>query len=525
MFREYVKKFTKWIGVPVILISVALTVSIIFFFNSDINPNILSVNHFTNNIKNNNGGVSGTFTAQDNYLGIITVRFDKKEQLSGNSMFRIKNALDEDWYHEATVAAEQYYTIPQYSFGLPVIARSKNKTYQFEIQLLDNTTSSSGLSLSNKYPVLISHYAFPKNIFVENKMLLAQFIFKKISYYINQEFAWKVLAVYSIPLILYLLCLVFEHKLQSFEFIIEAKEKLSAILKPYILILFLSIFIDIFVIRKYSDSTTTLFTFLWILGVAAYRLESRYSYGVALIFLTFCPFLLSANMDWVAEKSAVWAYIFLVVGTVHGIIEMKAEQSPKLTHFLNFISRIFSFICHIDSFLLARAGEVKQFAIFSVRNFAKVITVFIIIITLLFFGFDAYLKYMSYLDRQLKNPGKPFIEPTLAYPGTKVFLYGDRFGDGTSAKYALMKDGKKVRVDYWEDHKIIFTVPLSWKPGPMNLWIEKPVEWNAETVIEKTKPITIKLLKVTGSFTPDDDLYFEEMKDWKKETKELNGYE
>ncbi|PIY69558.1 hypothetical protein COY90_00025, partial [Candidatus Roizmanbacteria bacterium CG_4_10_14_0_8_um_filter_39_9] len=75
-----------------------------------------------------------------------------------------------------------------------------------------------------------------------------------------------------------------------------------------------------------------------------------------------------------------------------------------------------------------------------------------------------------------------------------------------------------------EDHKIIFTVPLSWKPGPMNIWIEKPVEWNAETVIEKTKPISIKLLKVTGQFTPDDDLYFEQLKTWRKETREMNGY-
>jgi hypothetical protein len=116
------------------------------------------------------------------------------------------------------------------------------------------------------------------------------------------------------------------------------------------------------------------------------------------------------------------------------------------------------------------------------------------------------------------------VEPTLVYPGTKVFLYGDRFGNNSNNKYALMKDGERVRVDYWEDHKIIFTVPLSWKSEPMNLWIEKPVEWNAETIIEKTKPVQIKLLKVTGKFTSDDELYFEQIKEWKRETKEMNGY-
>jgi hypothetical protein len=131
---------------------------------------------------------------------------------------------------------------------------------------------------------------------------------------------------------------------------------------------------------------------------------------------------------------------------------------------------------------------------------------------------------MSYIDRQNKNPGTPHIEPSLVYPATKVFLYGDRFGDGANEKYALMKDGERVRTDYWEDHKIIFTVPLSWKTGLLNIWIEKPVEWNAETIIEKTKAVQVKLLKVTGRFTPDDYLYFEQKKKWRKETLESNGY-
>jgi hypothetical protein len=59
----------------------------------------------------------------------------------------------------------------------------------------------------------------------------------------------------------------------------------------------------------------------------------------------------------------------------------------------------------------------------------------------------------------------------------------------------------------------------------MNVWVERPVQWNGETIIEKTKEQQIKLLPVTSWSAPDDDLYFEQMKKWKKETREINGYE
>lgn len=511
----------KWVLIPISLSVLGIILSITYFFNSDINPNIRSFNHKSSSIYAERGVIKGTITANDNFLSLLTVRFANTEVLSGNSQFRIKNVLDKDWYQVATISASNYTVIPQYVFGFPSIKKSKNQIYEFEIRMIDG---SSGLKLSHKYPVLISQYQYPKSILLENKGLLVEFIIKKLSYYIYGETAWKVFAVYSIPFFLYLIYITFAYRFIPNELMQKAGRGLRFLFNPYMAGIFLCLFLDIFVIRKYSDSVTTLFTFLWILGVAAYRLESRHSFGAALLFLVFCPFLLSANMEWVAEKSAVWAYMFLAVGTFHAMFELKAEESSKVQAFLNFICNVLSFITHFDAFLLKVGRGVKRFALYSVQNFVKVIIIFIITSILFLLGFDLFLKALSYRDRQMKNPSFPLVEPTLVYPGTKVFLYGDRFGDNSNNKYALMKDGERIRVDYWEDHKIIFTVPLDWKPGEMKFWIEKPVEWNAETVIEKTKPITIKLLKVTGSFTPDDDLYFEQMKTWRKETKEINGY-
>lgn len=526
MYKLTITKVAKWILVPFAIIFVALLFSLAFFFNSDINPNILPFNHPTTNIINNNGIISGRFTAAENYLGIISVRFDKTTSLSGNSIFRIKNVLDKDWYHVATISATQYNAFPQYSFGIPVIAKSKKQSYQFEIYISNNDSlNSSRLNLSSKYPVLISQYAFPKSILVQNKNLLFEFIYKKISYYAREESSRSVLMVYSIPLVLYFFYLIFKNSLRNSMPILRIKDELIHILKPYSSLVLFFIFIDIFIIRKGQGFNIFLFIFLWTLGLIAYRFKSHHSFFISFIFLTFCPFLLLANMSWIVEKSAMWAYIFLTVGTMHLMLEMKTNESSMVNNIFNSFSSLLSFIMVIDTFFITFIRDVEKFALFSIRNFIKFLFAFIVVTALFVAGFDFYLKAMSYRDRQLKNPRISQIEPTIAYPSTKIIIYGDSFGDGSNGKYALMKDGVKIRPDYWEDHKIIFTVPLNWKTGSIEVWIQKPVEWNAETVIEKTEPISIQLLKVTGEFTSNDDLYFEQLKKWRKETREINGYE
>lgn len=548
MFGECIRKFIKWVGVPFTLFFIAVLLFILFFFNSDTNLFILSTNYPSSNIQESQDGISGTFMAQENYLALIKVRFNNNVVYSGNSVFRIKNVLEKDWYYEATVSALGYFTTPQYPLTIPTIEKSKNQNYQFEIRLVKKTQDMSNLVLNNEFPVLVSQYYFPNDLLLKDKRLLVKFILKKLFYDTNKDTFWKVLIVYSIPLILYLLYLVFERKIQSSESFIKIKGKLLYILRPFVIFIFLYITIDIFVIRKYSSETITLLTLLWLINLGVYKFESYYSFCLALIFLAFCPFLLSANMIWVAEKCAAWTYIFLVVGTIHTLIELKASKFPRKNdsynrlHFIsNFVEHIIFFISvtikivrdilstlviYLDSFFINYVKKLKSFALFSVNNFVEILIKFTIITTLLLTLLNIYMKVMNYRDRQLKNPGTPVVEPSLVYPGTKIILYGERFGDGLNSMYALMKDGERIRPDYWEDHKIIFTVPLSWKqPKMMNFWIEKPVEWEGKTVIERTKPIPIRLLKVTDHFTPDDDLYFEQMKTWRKETKEINGYE
>jgi len=318
MSKTFLIKLTKWIIIPLAFLFSGVILSFVYFFNSDINPNVISINHSVTSVQDKGGVVSGTFTAQENYLGVVTVRFDKKEQLSGDSIFRIKNVLDDDWYHTATISAEQYYTLPFYSFGFPVIEKSKNQTYQFQIKLL---SVDRGLALSRQEPVFVSNYAYPKEILLGNFGLLKDFAQKKIDYYFSTQNYWKVFFVYSLPLLLYLLYILALHRFISDKNKNRFEKIFKNFAKPTIITILVAMAIDIFVIRKYTNSTTSWLTLLWILGVISYRLEAKYSFGFALIFLTFCPFLLVVPMDWVAEKSAIWAYMMLIVGTLQLIFE------------------------------------------------------------------------------------------------------------------------------------------------------------------------------------------------------------
>jgi len=74
------------------------------------------------------------------------------------------------------------------------------------------------------------------------------------------------------------------------------------------------IFIDIFLFNFASDLITLFLIGLWILSVWLYKFEGRVSVAGALAFSVICPFLLILKKEPIAEKAAIWAYMFLVVG-------------------------------------------------------------------------------------------------------------------------------------------------------------------------------------------------------------------
>lgn len=93
-----------------------------------------------------------------------------------------------------------------------------------------------------------------------------------------------------------------------------------------LIIAVVGICIDIFFFDFTSDLIILSLTFLWVLAVWLHGFEGRISVGICLGFLAVCPFLLIFDAQAVAEKFAVWAYMFLVVGVVQQVIGLRKGE-------------------------------------------------------------------------------------------------------------------------------------------------------------------------------------------------------
>jgi len=98
----------------------------------------------------------------------------------------------------------------------------------------------------------------------------------------------------------------------------------------FLVLVILGILLDIFVLKSSYDLVIIFLTVLWILSVYRYKFEGRISVGLALGFLILCPFLLIFKKELIAEKSAIWAYLFLVVGVVQLFIENFKKEKESV---------------------------------------------------------------------------------------------------------------------------------------------------------------------------------------------------
>jgi len=89
---------------------------------------------------------------------------------------------------------------------------------------------------------------------------------------------------------------------------------------------FLGLFLDIFIFEFTSDLVMLFLTGLWVLSIWLYEYEGRVSIGMGLGFLILCPLLLIFDADAIAEKVAIWAYMFLVVGVIQQIVEYRRSE-------------------------------------------------------------------------------------------------------------------------------------------------------------------------------------------------------
>jgi hypothetical protein len=125
--------------------------------------------------------ITGGFTASENYLGQVLVRFYNYNRINKDSVdFRLKEKGQSAWYYEHTYKTDQFLPNNLFTFGFPPITDSKGKSYEFEIESVQGQPEDA-VTLSQKRPLLALEYQYPKSLIIKNPSKAMEFAQGKIT--------------------------------------------------------------------------------------------------------------------------------------------------------------------------------------------------------------------------------------------------------------------------------------------------------------------------------------------------------
>lgn len=328
-------KFIKFIIIPLSLLFLWFGLTFLYIIHLDTAFSLLSYNlpktvftHLPQGKLEKGNYISGEFMAQENNLGILSLRFEtffRPAYLNEDTLvFRIKEKGAKNWYYKNEYRDGLVYDVPFFPFGFPIISNSKDKTYEFKITSLQGDNSNS-VAMSERWQNIAAKYKFTKHELLQNKVALLQFSVKK---FINSLQTIDVLfssLIYLLPLFFYLMFLPpLEKYLEKPLVFIGQRKKLQIVFFDTILLG--AALIDGFYLRLGNDFVYLLIPILWIAVQRHFKFNSRKTFIIAIIFLLVPPVFLQFKLGQIAENMAVWAYLFLVAGTIQAMIELKSEK-------------------------------------------------------------------------------------------------------------------------------------------------------------------------------------------------------
>lgn len=473
------------------------------------------------------GHLSKPYRITANYpnLGTIILHFKEPVFSTTNSFtFNIRQVGSHESVYTAKYSSKDIYYLPAYPFGFPPIANSMHNIYELFLSAKPGTNSN--LTIADRGTAYELLYPFDRERVLGGEELFL-FAKGKINQYVKHYINTQNYLFYIFVLIVYLLAYVFGDKLQMLSPIASQITYFKKYFSKKILLILLCILgLDVLVIQISQDIFIGIAYLLFFALILVYNLTSRDIFNLVILMLVLCPFFILSNMIASAERSSMWAYLFMTMGAIQMVAETKKWNLAGSIYRKRLYGLVADFDLWVETLVRRYTGlqshnqnYVRQLQKYAILVIFIVLSSMFVILTMV-----TGEKISKKLRRSAMNPSVRLVEPTLLYRSNKVIITGNSFGSKFNNKYRLIQDSYEIRTDYWENDKIIFTVPLDWKVGTHRIWIEKPVEWEGKTVIEKTKPVMIRVLPVTGRFTPEDDLYFEQMKTWRQETREINGY-
>lgn len=240
-------------------------------------------------------------------LGIVAIRFQTFGRINDDTLiFRLREKGNPDWYYTANYKTDQFQDRELFPFGFPIIAKSKGKIFQFEIE--SKFGSESGhIKVDSLLPVVISKYQYD----LHNINLISSRGLKYLTLKLS-NLVGNLSLVY--PIIFYLLPLLFYIVL-----------RLSSILWKRMgsyLIIFPFVFVAINrpLLLPQPAYWESVFIVSWGIYLLKNKLPPETNLIVALLALCYSIFQLIENNYPLAEKGVYWLFLFLLLACFHNLI-------------------------------------------------------------------------------------------------------------------------------------------------------------------------------------------------------------
>jgi len=247
--------------------------------------------------------ISGEFKAIEDNLGIVSVRFSTFNRVNNDILiFRIREKWKNGWYYENKYGVDQFQSFQLFPFGFPIIANSKDKVYQFE---LESTRGAKGnaVSITGPLPAFQAKYQFSKDKILSNRYEKLNFVHKKLlNLMSNREFS-VTSTLFFYPFFFYLLWYLLSKKYLN---------------KPYVLVyfIFLGILLDGTLVSQINNQANVLFICLWFLTIILKKMNYRFSIFASLFSLFICFVLLLFGNNIAVSKISNWIYFFLLIAMI-----------------------------------------------------------------------------------------------------------------------------------------------------------------------------------------------------------------
>jgi len=285
---------------------------------------------------------------------------------------------------------------------------------------------------------------------------------------------------------------------------------------------------DTFLLAYNFEVVTYALIATWILFLWGSGVNGRFQFVLGSTLLVIAALASSYGINQIAEKAAVWVFIFVGIG----IFQLVYHDDRKTSIKSHLASNHMPYLRHIASLLRSYLRYFLRFFKWSFNikprypiDFIRNISIAFVYIIIIFSLFKGIRILQDFLLRQSYDPVIYSQQPLLVYNSTKVVLAGRRFGWNTDKKSKLIANGKLLNVSLWTDTEIVFEIPLDIPTGTLTVRIEKVISWNGKNPVAKSNNVKLRVISRTNGWDEEDDLFFKQLKSLPREIRKINGYD